>query len=113
MPDALTVHAYRGDAKTLLAFDLPKRRARNLAGFTVEVRPKDRTPYYLQNSLRFEHPEQHAQDVSEPPTSSLNAPLHKFRWVHVPGSLHQGLRPFYGPYTYVVTPRYVDDRRSL
>jgi hypothetical protein len=109
----LTVVAYRGDAKTLLAFDLPKRRAKNLAGFTIECRPKGRTPYFLFNSLRYEHPELHAQDAVEPSTSSLNAPFHKFRWVHVPGSLHQGLRPFYGQYTYVVTPRYVDDRRSL
>lgn len=113
MPDALSVRAYRGDAKTLLAFDLTKARARNLAGFTVEVRPKGRPAYYLQNTLRFKRPEDHAQDVAEPPTSTLNAPLHKFRWVHVPGSLHQGLRPFYGPYTYVVTPRYFDSGGSL
>jgi hypothetical protein len=40
-------------------------------------------------------------------------PLHKFRWVHVPGSFHQGLTPFYGKYTYVVTPRYFDADGSL
>jgi phosphatidylserine/phosphatidylglycerophosphate/cardiolipin synthase-like enzyme len=111
--NALTLVAYIGDAKTLLAFNLPKQRAKNLAGFTIECRPQGQTPYYLQNSLRFEHPEQHAQDASEPPTSSINAPLHKFRWLHVPGSIHQALKPFYGPYNYVVTPRYFDDRRSL
>jgi hypothetical protein len=111
--DFLTVVAYAGDAKTLLAFDVPKRRAKNLAGFTIESRPKGREAYYLQNSLRFERPENHAQDAGEPPTSSLNAPFHKFRWLHVPGTVHQGLKPFYGPYTYVVTPRYFDDRRSL
>jgi phospholipase D-like protein len=110
---ALTVVAYAGDAKTLLAFNLPKRRTRNLAGFTIECRPQVGQAYYLQNTLRFAHPEQHAQDASEPPTSSINAPFHKFRWLHVPGSVHQGLTPFYGPYMYVVTPRYFDDRRSL
>jgi hypothetical protein len=31
----------------------------------------------------------------------------------VPGSVHQGLTPFYGTYTYVVTPRYFDQRASL
>jgi hypothetical protein len=103
--DALKVTAYRGDAKTLLAFNLPKRKTERLAGFTIEVRPQGREPYYLFNSLRFEHPERHAQDPREPASSSLNAPLHKFRWVHVPGSIHQGLKPFYGTYTYVVTPR--------
>jgi hypothetical protein len=109
----LTLAAYPGDAKTLLAWDLPKRRAKGLAGFTIECRPQGQPSYYLQNSLRFEHPERHAQDAAQPPTSSVNAPLHKFRWVHVPGSLHQGLQPFFGPYAYVVTPRYVDDRGSL
>lgn len=110
---SLTVVAYAGDAKTLLAFNLPKRRARNLAGFTIECRPQGQEPYYLYNFLRFEHPESHAQDAAQPPNSSINAPFHKFRWLHVPGSVHQGLKPFYGPYTYVVTPRYFDDRGSL
>lgn len=110
---ALTVVAYRGDAKTLLAFDLTKAAAKGLAGFTIECRPQQGRPYYLQNSLRYEHPERHAQDAAEPATSSLNAPFHKFHWMHVPGSLHQGLQPFYGPYTYVVTPRYVDAQQSL
>jgi hypothetical protein len=111
--DALTVIAYRGDAKTLLAFNMPKRRAKDLAGFTIEVRPQGQAPYYLFNSLRFEQPERHAQDPLQPATSSLNAPLHKFRWVHVPGSVHQGLKPFYGNYTYAVTPRYFDTDRTL
>jgi phospholipase D-like protein len=109
----LTVTAYAGDAKTLLAFNLPKRRTKNLAGFTIECRPQGQPSYYVLNQLRFEDPGRHAQDASEPPTSSINAPLHKFRWLHVPGSVHQGLKPFYGPYTYVVTPRYFDDRQSL
>ena len=111
--DALTVTAYAGDAKTLLAFNIAKRQARRLAGFTIEVQPHGRASYYLLNSLRFEHPERHSQAPSEPANSTLNAPLHKFRWLHVPGQVHQSLTPFYGPYTYVVTPRYFDDRRSL
>jgi PLD-like domain len=111
--DALKVTAYAGDAKTLLAFNLTKKQAKRLAGFTIEVRPQGKSPYYLFNSLRFERPEQHAQDPQQPPYSTLNAPLHKFRWVHVPGSIHQGLKPFYGKYTYVVTPRYFDAAGSL
>ena len=109
----LTVRGYVGDAKTLLAFNLPKAKAKNLAGFTVECRPAGHAPYYLFNTLRFEHPERHAQVASEPANSSVNAPLHKFRWLHVPGSVHQGLKPFFGRYTYVVTPRYFDGGQSM
>jgi hypothetical protein len=111
--DGLTLVAYAGDAKTLLAFNLPKGKTKKLAGFTVEVRPEGQAPYYIQNSLRFKFPDEHARLASEPATSSINAPLHKFRWVHVPGSVHQGLKPFYGQYSYVVTPRYFDDDQSL
>src|SRR4051812_45609493 len=113
MADALTVTAHRGDAKTLVAFDLSKRRARNLAGFTIECRPQGQSSYYLQNTLRYEASELHAQDASQSANSSLNAPFHNFRWLHVPGSLHQGIRPFSGPYAYVATPRYCDDRKAL
>jgi hypothetical protein len=103
-----TLKAYRGDAKTLLAFNLPKARAVGLAGFTIQCRPEGQAAYYLHNMLRFEHPEQHAQDEYEPAHSSINAPIHKFRWVHVPGLVHQAPEPFYGSYTYTVTPRYFD-----
>lgn len=102
----LTLKAYRGDAKTLLAFNLTKKNAKNLAGFTIRVNPKGKRHYYLLNNLRYEHPEKHAQDPSESANSTINAPIHKFRWVHVPGSFHQGTKPFFGPYTYTVTPRY-------
>jgi len=108
-----SVKAYAGDRKTMLAWDLPESRKSHLAGFTVEVCPKGKRPYYLLNKLRFEHPEQHAQDASEPAESTINSPFHKFRWVHVPGSMHQGLAPLMGEYTYVVTPRYFDVNNSM
>ena len=111
-PD-LTVRGYVGDAKTLLAFNLPKAKAKNLAGFTIECRPAGHDPYYLFNTLRYEHPERHAQVANESANSSINAPFRKFRWLHVPGSVHQGLKPFFGRYTYVVTPRYFDAQRSM
>lgn len=109
----LSVRAHIGDAKTLLAFDLDKSGTKNLAGFTVEVEPPGVTPFFLLNSLRFETPTDHAQDVLLPANSTFNAPLHKFRWVHVPGSAHQGLSPVFGKYKYTVTPRYFDDHRSM
>jgi hypothetical protein len=103
-----SVAAYAGDAKTLLAFDLDEAGAKGLAGFTIQCAPKGQPAYYLYNQLQFEEPARHAQDHSEPPNSSINAPIHKFRWLHVPGSVHQGLKPFMGGYAYTVTPRYFD-----
>lgn len=111
--NGLSVKAYRGDAKTLLAFNLPKAKTKNLAGFTIKVTPQGKDPFFLQNQLRFEDPTKHAQDIKLPPTSSFNAPIHKFRWLHVPGSLQQGIVPFLGPYKYTVTPRYFDNSGSL
>jgi phosphatidylserine/phosphatidylglycerophosphate/cardiolipin synthase-like enzyme len=111
---AFSLKAYRGDAKTLLAFNLSGAEARkNLAGFTIQVTPAGNDSYYLHNNLQFEKPGDHAQDPKEPANSSINAPFHKFRWLHVPGLVHQGLKPLFGQYTYTVTPRYFDDRGSL
>jgi hypothetical protein len=109
----LSLTAYRGDAKTLLAFNLDKSSTTNFAGFTIQCEPKGQQAYYLHNQLQFKTPSQHAQDPKEPPNSTINAPIHKFRWVHVPGSVHQGIQPFLGPYTYTVTPRYFDATHSL
>ncbi len=111
---SLSVRAYAGDAKTLLAFDLlDTSNAKNLAGFTITCQPSGQQPYYLHNTLQFKTPGDHAQDAAEPANSSINAPFHKFRWLHVPGSVHQGLKPFLGKYTYTVTARYFDDKQSL
>jgi phosphatidylserine/phosphatidylglycerophosphate/cardiolipin synthase-like enzyme len=104
----LSIKAYRGDAKTLLAFDLPKSKSKNLAGFSIRCEPDGHPGYYLHNQLRFKEPSKHAQDAQEPAHSSVNAPIHKFRWLHVPGSVHQGTKPFFGKYRYTVTPRYFD-----
>jgi phosphatidylserine/phosphatidylglycerophosphate/cardiolipin synthase-like enzyme len=108
----MSVKAYRGDAKTLLAFNLAdKSSIKNLAGFTIQCEPKGQAAFYIYNNLQFETPADHAQDPKEPARSSINAPIHKFRWVHVPGSIHQGIKPPFGPYTYTVTPRYFDNGR--
>ncbi len=111
--NGMSVKTYRGDAKTLLAFNLPKAKTKNLAGFTILVKPKGKTPFFLHNQLRFEDPSKHAQDAKLPANSSFNAPIHKFRWLHIPGSLQQGTHPFLGEYEYTVTPRYFDGQGSL
>ncbi|MEA2928026.1 MAG: hypothetical protein QOG38_454, partial [Hyphomicrobiales bacterium] len=100
---AFSLTAYRGDRKTLLAFNLTdKRRVKNLAGFTIQCQPKGQDAFFVQNTLQFEKPADHAQDARVPANSSINAPIHKFRWVHVPGSVHQGTKPVLGSYTYTV-----------
>lgn len=98
--DAVTVSAYPGDAKVLLAFDLTTAESRTrLAGFTVQIEPEGHPTYYLWQNLSFETPADHAQVAGEPSYSTVNAPIHKFRWVHVPGLDHQGLNPPFGPYS--------------
>ncbi len=109
----LSLKAYQGDAKTLLAFDLPKSKTKDLAGFTIQCAPKGQDPYFVHNTLRFEKPGDHAQVAAESANASINAPIHKFRWVHVPGSVHQGIEPFMGEYAYTVTPRYFDGHGHL
>jgi phosphatidylserine/phosphatidylglycerophosphate/cardiolipin synthase-like enzyme len=111
---SFSVRAYRGDAKTLLAFNFSdKQSAKNLAGFTIKCQPKGSEPFYIHNNLQFKTPADHAQDPKEPANSSINAPIHKFRWVHVPGSVHQGTKPVMGDYTYTVTPRFFDANDSM
>jgi hypothetical protein len=66
--NTMSLAAYRGDAKTLIAFDILSKAARNsLAGFTVQITPPGKQPYYLQNDLRFEHPDNHAQEPAGVP----------------------------------------------
>src|SRR5512132_3629673 len=84
-----TVIAYQGDAKTLLAFNLDKASSKDLAGFTIQYQAGNLPPYYVFNNLQFKHPEDHVQVQTEPARSSVNAPIHKFRWIHVPGSANQ------------------------
>jgi PLD-like domain len=105
-----SVKAWQGDAKTLVAFNFDDElKANNLAGFSIQVQPHGQQSYYLLNMLVLPHPSgggQHAVVAGEAANSSANAPYQKFRWLHVPGSFHQGQDVFYGVYTYTVTPRY-------
>ncbi|WP_429737257.1 phospholipase D-like domain-containing protein [Arachidicoccus sp.] len=108
-----TLKAYQGDAKTLLAFDLPRAKAKQLAGFTIAVQPEGQQAYYLLNKLSFDNPAIHTQNKVVSANSTLNSPIQKFRWLHVPGNFHQNGNPFFGNYTYIVTPRYFNGDNSL
>jgi hypothetical protein len=113
--NGFSVKAYIGDKKTLLAFNFASAdQAKNLAGFSICCQPPGGTPaYYLINQLRFEDPTKHAQVTTEAPNASINAPIQKYRWVHVLGSAHQGLVPAVGNYVYTVTPRFFDGNQSM
>lgn len=110
----ITVNAFPGDAKTLLSFDLVDESVRRgLAGFTIEVQPPGQAPYYVDNTLRLAPAPDHAQLNAESPYSSVNAPIHQFRWAHAPGLVDRRGTPTFGTYTYVVTPRYFSERGAL
>jgi hypothetical protein len=112
--NSFTLKAYIGDNKTLLAFNFASQDgAKNLAGFTINCQPPGQPAYYLLNELQFQDPSKHAQVSTEKPNSTVNAPVQKYRWVHVPGSSHQGLSPAVGNYRYTVTPRYFDANQSM
>ncbi len=101
--NGLTVRAYRGDAMTLLAFNLdPAKNTPDFVGFSIEFIPPGGVKKYAQNNmLNFD-----GVDEARP---STEAPFQKFRWLHVPGSRYQALNETkYGIYRYFVTPRYWD-----
>jgi hypothetical protein len=110
--NGFSVTAHIGDFKTLLAFTFDSAsNAKDLAGFSIMVQPKGQASYYLWNTLAFQNP---APPVpGEPPNSTVNSPIQRFRWLHVPGSVHQGLAPFQGDCTYTVTPRFFDANGQL
>src|SRR5689334_5384090 len=89
--NGFSVKVHQGDAKSLLAFSFDDPvLSENLAGFTIQCQPQNGKKYYLLNMLQFQTLDCHAHDSNELPNSSINAPIHKFRWLHVPGSFHQG-----------------------
>jgi hypothetical protein len=114
--NSFSVKAYAGDEKTLLAFNFQSAdKAKNLAGFTIFCQPPGQVPgFFLENFLQFEDPGKHSQvPAPEKPTSTVNAPVQKYRWTHYPGTAHQGVSPVFGDYTYKVTPRYFDSSGAM
>ena len=92
---------------TLLAFDLDKGLSENFVGFTIRVKAGGRD-YYLYNRLSFKTAilKLNRIDLKEQ-KSTLFSPIQKFRWVHVPSTQHFMENPYFGNYTYEVTPRYM------
>jgi hypothetical protein len=107
--NGVSVRAYQGDAMTLLAFDLDQAKTPNFTGFTIRITPGPRASYFMTNLLTYPADIRKKNKIKpEDANSTLFAPIQKFRWVHVPATFHV-TKPFYGPYKYEVTPRYMVD----
>src|ERR1700690_4150623 len=97
--NSFSIKAYAGDQKTLLTFNFTSAAgSKNLAGFTIQCQPPGQPSYYLFNVLQFQTPANHAQVSTESANSTLNAPIQKYRWTHVPDTNHQGHQPAIGNY---------------
>jgi phosphatidylserine/phosphatidylglycerophosphate/cardiolipin synthase-like enzyme len=110
----VSVRAYKGDAMTLLAFDVHESKLENLAGFTIQysyqLNGKTRTDYMF-NRLSFNQAflTQNPQITDKEKNSTLYSPIQKFNWVHVPNTNINTQKPAFGEYTYKITPRYIHE----
>lgn len=97
----LTVVAYRGIGGVLLAFDLSKADAKDLAGFAIDRTDPQGTTRPLLNRLSFDRPlARSGGPEARHWTDSHLAPFQYFRWVDIPPDVVTG------DYTYTVTTRY-------
>ncbi|HEY2722304.1 MAG TPA: phospholipase D-like domain-containing protein [Chitinophagaceae bacterium] len=98
----VTVKAYQGDHMTLLAFDLDSDlNTEDFVGFSIQYQTPSGKTFFIPNMINFKG--------DDKLVGSDEAPIQKFRWLHVPGSVHQTLNQTeYGDYIYFVTPRYYD-----
>lgn len=109
--DGISVRAYKGDAMTLLAFDLEVGKRINLAGFTICYRLNpDTEKKYIYNRLTF--PDDLLEQSNIPGNdkhSTLYSPIQKFNWVHVPNTDINTQDVVFGDYIYEITPRYIEN----
>jgi phosphatidylserine/phosphatidylglycerophosphate/cardiolipin synthase-like enzyme len=108
------VRAYKGDAMTMLCFDLAESKAVNCVGFSIQCVTPANKSFFLYNRLAFDAPltdrNTNAAKLAEVSTPSDKAPFQKFRWLHIPTSSYDAKEEF-GTYTYRVTPRYMNDNK--
>lgn len=107
--NGVSVRAYKGDAMTLLAFDLNSNMKKNFVGFTIKVLTDNNRKFYIYNKMKFDSSVNLHRQLAQWDNvlSSEFSPIQKFRWVHVPSTVHYVENPYFGEYTYQVTPRYV------
>jgi phosphatidylserine/phosphatidylglycerophosphate/cardiolipin synthase-like enzyme len=110
--NGLSVLAYKGDAMTLLAFDLDKSKTKDFTGFSIEVAPPGRPSYFLFNRITYD-PATLKKNGLKPGSYECNttefSPLQTFRWVHTPSTNHNINDWIFGNYTYKITPRYLKE----
>jgi len=106
--NVVSIRAYKGDAMTFLAFDLDKSMLDGFAGFSIHVKFGNKKGYYLFNRLAFKKEILAASGIDDDEKlSSEFSPFQKFNWVHVPSTNHNLDKPFFGNYTYSITPRFL------
>src|SRR5689334_9303292 len=95
--NGVSVHAYKGDAMTLLAMDLDKKLTLNFTGFSIKVTPPGRPSFFLFNRLCYNPDVQKKNKIDPKNCNGMDlAPLQKFRWVHVPSTNHNINDPVFG-----------------
>jgi phosphatidylserine/phosphatidylglycerophosphate/cardiolipin synthase-like enzyme len=110
----VSVMAYKGDAMTFLCFDIDPSLTADFVGFTIQVKQDDRKEYFLSNRMSFSDAILKASNIdAKEKLSSAYSPFQKFRWVHVPSSQHFVDAPYFGKYTYTVTPRYLKNGKLV
>jgi phosphatidylserine/phosphatidylglycerophosphate/cardiolipin synthase-like enzyme len=102
-----TLKVHRGDGMALLAMDWREGQPPgDFVGFGIEYKEPGGDKYWsLQNRLSFPGP---GGAVDPNQTSTLRAPIQKFRWVHFP--VHADLP---GDFAYRVTPVFMNDAGVL
>jgi phosphatidylserine/phosphatidylglycerophosphate/cardiolipin synthase-like enzyme len=104
----VSVRAYHGDAMTMLAFDLDESLLEDFIGFSIKIQPGKLMPYFLFNKLSFNPDILKKNNISEQQAKSTEfSPIQKFNWLHAPSVQHNIGHPYFGDYTYEVTPRYL------
>lgn len=99
--DTFSVKVYGGSQMALLSFDLKTKAVKDLAGFAIKCIPPGGSPYYLPNRINFPKESPFFQGVPEGKQQKSNlAPIQKFKWVHAPRMVWDGL------YQYEITPMY-------
>lgn len=116
--NGVSFRAYKGDAMTLLAFDVSKELKENLAGFTIFYRFKldgkeDKRYVFNRLTLPPEFLKKNPQIPKIDLNSTLYSPIQKFNWVHVPNTNINTENPVFGAYTYEITPRYIKNGKLL
>ncbi len=105
--NGVTVKAYKGDATTLLAFSLAENLLQNFTGFSIRVEFNDKS-YYVFNKLTYKSGAVNINASKNADiTTSEFSPIQKFNWLHVPSTQYNISNPYYGKYTYYITPRYI------